>query len=271
MRQKIAVDLGGTHMRVALMKGNKILKYIDNKTPKNKNSILKLLTESISELNSFRVRAIGIAFAGPVENGFVRNVPNVALNNFNLKSYLQNKFKKKVVIENDANCAALAEAKLGVKKNNFIVLTLGTGIGGGIIINNELYKGQGYGGELGHIIIHEGDDFEYWAASKRIHNLTKKSFGKSLTIHELVKMNNSKANKILNEISKYLGQGIGSLIKIFDPEVVVLTGGMADAGSKFLNMIKKQTQKYVFIPRKTPIVWSKLKHPGILGAGLIVD
>ena len=268
---KIAVDLGGTNMRVALMKGNKIFKYTKKQTPNNKNAILKLLIKSILEIDNKSVKGIGVAFGGPVERGVVRNVPNISLNNFNLRKYLQDKFKKRVVIENDANCVALAEAKLGCKKKNFIILTLGTGIGGGIIIEGRLYKGQGYAGELGHIILHNDKDFEELVASKRQRNLTKQYFGKSLMIQELIKLNNHKSKKILDEIAKYLGQGIGSLIDVFDPEVVILAGGIKDSGNKFLSMIKKQAQKYVFIPRKTEIKWTKLKYPGVLGAGLLIN
>ena len=75
---------------------------------------------------------------------------------------------------------------------------------------------------------------------------------------------------ILNKTSIYLGQGIASLINIFDPEVVILAGGVREIGNKFLDMIKKQAEKYVLIQRKVNIKWSSLEHPGILGASLLV-
>lgn len=268
-KEVIAVDLGGTYLRIALVKNNKVIRYIKKKTPKEKNALMRELFHSISDLMGKNTKGIGIACAGPLEKGIIKNPPNLPFKNFNLKKALEKKISKRVEIENDANCVAIAEAELGCKKKNFIVLTFGTGIGGGIIINGKLYRGQGYAGELGHIILDSGRDFEdLW----RIHRtLSKKYFGRMLLIKDLIKINNKKSKKILNKITQYLGQGISSLIDIFDPEIVVLSGGIKEVGPKFLKMIQKQTQKYTFIPKKTKIQWTKLKHPGILGASLLIN
>lgn len=267
---KIAVDLGGTHLRTAIVKNNKILRYEKKRTPKNETDLIKELVKSIENLMTKDIKGIGIASPGPLENGIIKNPPNLPLKNYNLKKTLRNKFKVKVEIENDANCVALAESKFGCKKKNFFILTLGTGIGGGIIINGELYKGQGYAGELGHIILHNSEYLENLGAWKRAKTLTRKYFKKQILISDLAKMRDSRARKILEELSFYLGQGIASLINVFDPEVVVLAGGMREAGEKFLDRIKEQAYRYVLLPKKTPIVWSKIKHPGIIGAGLLI-
>lgn len=271
MSKIIAVDLGGTYLRVALVKKNKILKYIKKNTPKEKKALLKEMVDSISQLmkrNEKDIKAIGVASAGPLKQGIIKNPPNLPLKNFNLKKFLQDKFKKRVEIGNDANCVALAEAKFGCKKKNFIVLTLGTGIGGGIIVNNNLYDGEGYGGELGHIILNEGRDLEnLWKNSRE---LSYKYFGKVLLVKDLLAMKDKNAKKILQQTSIYLGQGIASLINIFDPEIVILSGGIKETGKAFLEIVKKQTQKYSILPKKTQISWTKLKHPGILGASLLV-
>lgn len=271
MSKIIAVDLGGTNLRVALLREGKILKYMKKNTPKEKNALLRELVDSILQVMGKDVRdvkAIGIASPGPLKNGIIKNPPNIPLKNFNLKKFLEKKFKKRVEIGNDANCVALAEAKLGCKKRNFIILTLGTGIGGGIVINGELYKGEGYGGELGQIILNNGRDLEeLWKDSRR---LSKKYFGKILLVADLLKLKDKRAKEILEQTSLYLGQGIASLINIFDPEIVILSGGIKETGSVFLNMIKKQVKKYVALPKTTPIKWAGLKHPGILGASLLV-
>lgn len=264
----IAVDLGGTFLRVGLVKNNKIIKYVKKPTPHNKEKLIKELFSSIESLINKNIKGIGVASPGPLKKGIIKNPPNLPLKNFNLKKALQKKFKKKVEIENDAACVALAEAKLGCQKKNFFILTLGTGIGGGIIIDGKLYKGEGYAGELGHIILNNKRDFEdLWKDCRR---LSKKYFSQSLLIKDLLKIRDKRARKILNETSNYLGQGIASLINIFDPEVVILSGGVRETGDKFLNMIKKQTNKQTILPKKTPIMWTKLKHPGILGASLLV-
>ena len=198
----IAVDLGGTNLRVALVKGKKIYKYIKEPTPKNKKDLLKLMVKLISSLMSKDVKGIGVGSPGPLEKGIIKNPPNIHLRNFNLKKYLEEKFNKKVEIENDAHCVALAEAEFGYKKKNFFILTLGTGIGGGVIIDGKMYIGKGMAGELWHIILDNGKDLEsLW---KRKKNKIKELFEK-------------KDKKSLEQVSNYLAQGIGSLINVFYP------------------------------------------------------
>lgn len=264
----VAVDMGGTNLRVALLRGNKILKYEKRKTPKQKNKLIMMLYDSISSLMTPRVRAVGISSAGPLENGIIKNPPNLPLRNFNIKEKVKKVFKKRVEVENDANCVAIAEAKLGCKKKNFIVLTLGTGIGGGMVLNGELYKGEGYASEPGHIILDNGRSFEQlWQENRK---LTRKYFGRTMMIKELVKRKDKKSERVLKKLAVCLGQGIGSLVNVFDPEVIILAGGAREAGNKFLDMIREQVKKYTIIPRTPKVEWSKLEHPGILGASLLV-
>lgn len=270
MTKVIAVDLGGTNLRVSLVNNNKIIKYIKNKTPKNERAIIDLLFKNIELLMQKDIEGIGVASAGPLKDGIIKNPPNLPFRNYNLKGALEKRFKKKVELFNDAHCVALAESHFGVRKKNFIILTLGTGVGGGIIIDGKLYRGQGFGGEMGHIILDNGKDFESLVGWKNTKELTRKAFGKELLINDLIKMNNKKSKEILDKLTIHMGQGIGSLINVFDPEVVVLAGGVREAGSVFLNMIKKQAKKYSILPRVTPIQWSKLDHPGTLGASLLI-
>lgn len=265
----IAVDIGGTNVRVSLVKGGKILKYIKKTTPKNKGDFLKVLYDGITELMSKDVEAIGVGSPGPLKNGIIKNPPNIPLKNFNLKAELERKFKKRVVIENDAKCVALAEAKLGVKKKNFIVLTFGTGIGGGIIIHGKLYVGQGYAGELGHITLRNGKYFEdLWKENREY---IKEHFGCNILIKDLIKMKNKEADMVLESISDHMGQGIATAINIFDPEIVVLNGGVRECGNALLDKVIKHARKHIILPHETPIQWSKLAHPGTLGASLLVS
>jgi len=269
----IAVDFGGTSIRAALMSGKRILRLVKKDTLANKGSktVLKQMRDAIIEVKEKdKIRGLGVASPGPLLDGVIKNPPNLPLKNFNLKRFLKNKFKVRVEIENDASCAALAELHYGVKKKNFIVLTLGTGIGGGVIVNGELYKGQGYASELGHIVIEDGKDLEYWASGSKIKNEAKKVFGRKMLASELRKMNNKKADRILQEAAFNLGKGIGSLINVFDPEVVVLTGGLKAAGKDYIRCIRNEAQKYSMLPKKVKIEWSKLEYAGILGAGLLL-
>ena len=265
----IGIDLGGTNLRIGLVKNNKIVKYIKTKTPKTTKDIVAALFEGIEQLMVKEVKGIGVPSPGPLENGIIKNPPNLPFRNYNLRLILKKRFKKRVEIKNDASCVSIAEAKLGNKKNNFIVLTFGTGVGGGIVIDGKPYTGQGYAGELGHIILDNGKFLEdFWQENLK---LSKKHFGEKLLIKDLLKMKDKKAKKHINEIARYIGQGIASLINVFDPEVVVLSGGMRETGNVFLNMIKKEARKYIMIPRNTEIKWIKLDHPGVLGASLLVS
>lgn len=253
----VSLDIGGTNTRVALVKNGRVLKYLKEPTPKCKEDFLRNIVDMITKVIDKDVKAVGVGCPGPLANGVILNPPNLPLKNFNLEKFIKNKFGKKVVIENDAKCVALAELKLGCKKKNFVILTLGTGIGGGIIIDNKLYIGShGYSGEISGIVLDNGKNFE---------DLWKE---KKLQIHELFEKRDFKE---LDKVSKYLGQGIASLINVFDPEVVILMGGVREVGKSFLDMIKKHTKNYVILPSIPDIKWSKLDHPGILGASLLVS
>jgi glucokinase len=267
-KEIIAIDIGGTNIRIARVKNHKIIELIKCETPKTVKEIMNVLYSGIEKFNSSSVKGIGIGCPGPLKNGVIENPPNLPFRYYNLQKEIKKKFKKKVVVCNDAKCVALAEAKIGCKKNNFVVLTLGTGIGGGIIINNELYLGDGNAGEIGSIIIDGEKTFEKaWQQRKE---WTKKEFGKPMGINDLIKMKNKKAEEMLDKIANYLGIGIASMINVLDPEVVVLAGGPREAGDKFLDKIEKYVHKYQLIPREVPIIWSKFDYPGVLGASLLI-
>ncbi len=264
----VAVDLGGTNLRVALVEGKRILKYVKVTTPKTKGELNEAILETISRVITPGVKAIGVGCPGPLKDGVILNPPNLPWKNFNLKKFLEKKFKKKVVVENDAGCVALAESVYGVKKKNFIILTLGTGVGGGIIIDGKIYRGRANAGEIGHMIIDDKKDLEtHWQNYRKV---CQKKFGRVLMISELCKSKDKRAKVILEDLTFHLGQGIANIIDIFDPEVVVLMGGAREAGKKFIDLVKKHAYKMAVVKSKTPIVWSKIKHPGLLGASLLV-
>lgn len=264
----IAIDLGGTNLRIAIIKNKKILKYLKEKTPKTAREIKKRIFKLIENFMSNEIKGIAVASPGPLKGGVIKNPPNLPLKNYNLKKALENKFKIPVVVKNDADCVAFAELNLGYRRKNFVLLTLGTGIGGGVVIDGKLYRGEGYAGELGHIILDNGKDFESLASSKRLRKVTKKIFGEPKLFYDLIKMKDAKAKRILNEFMDYYGQGIASLIHCFDPKAVILAGGISECGEIFLKMVRKCAAKYSQLPKKTPIRWIKLKHPGVLGASL---
>ncbi len=268
-KEVVVIDLGGTHLRIASVKNGKIINFIRKETSQSKSKLLKQIVEGIKECKDEKIDKLGVSCAGIIENGVIKISSNLPLKNFNLKKYLQNQFRAKIKIENDANCVALAEAKYGVKKKDFFILTLGTGIGGGIIIDGKLYKGRGAGGELGHIILNNKKDFEYWASSKAFKRVINVEDEES--IKKLVYEKSPRAQKIKKEVADYIGQGIASLVSVFDPEVVVLAGGMRRLGSSFMKDVKNNTKKYCFLPKIPEIRWSKIDNPGLIGASLLFE
>ncbi len=264
----LGVDLGGTNLRVGIVKDRKVVKFVERPTPKTQKELLDAMVESIQSCMSGDVEGIGVSSPGPLKDGVIHNTPNLPFKVFNLKKFLEDKFHKRVEVENDAHCVALSELKVGVRKNNFVVLTLGTGIGGGIIINGEMYEGQGYGGEMGHIVIDDGRYLEtLWQENRA---KAKELFRDKYLIRDLYKMKDKRAKELLEEIFVMFGRAIGSYVNVFDPEVVVLMGGPRDAGNKFVKSIEKEAKKYVILPKMPKVPWSKIPHPGILGASLLL-
>ena len=270
-REVAAIDIGGSNMRMARVRGKEILKLVRTETPKDRKTFLKELINHAKEIISRDIRALGVGVPGPVENGKILNPPNICLKNFDLKKFLKRKFRGlKIEVENDANCAALAETEFGTGRKNFIVVTLGTGIGGAIVINGKLYGRGGYAAEFGHIILDKGKYLEELAGSKAVKKLSKKHLGKETHVRDVLKLKNSGSEKIINEITEYLGQGIASLINAFSPEAVVVSGGFSKSGNGFLRKIKKHAMKNVLVKKNWKIEYSKLNEPGILGAGLLL-
>lgn len=269
-REVAAIDVGGSSMRTARIKGKEILKMSRTETPKDKKTLLKELINHAEEMISGGVKAMGVGAPGPVENGKILNPPNVCLKNFDLKKFLEKKFRGlKIEVENDANCAALAEMEFGAGGKNFIVVTLGTGIGGAIVIDGRLYGRGGYAAEFGHMILDDGKHFEELAGSGAVKRLSRKHLGKETHLRDVLKTKNQGSEKIIDEITRYLGQGIASLINVFSPETVVVSGGYSKSGKDFLKRIKRHAMKNVLVKKNWKIEYSKLNEPGILGAGLL--
>lgn len=253
MAYVIGLDVGGTKITGVVYDGKTIVDQLTIVTPKNlfefKRNVLKLISFLSAK---YKISAIGAGVAGSIDakNGNVRHSPNIKfINSLKLAETLKLSGIKKVKIDNDANCFARAEMMLGQGKSlqNFLALTLGTGIGGGIVLQRKLYRGlNNSGAELGHIVI-DGEFLE-------------KRFQKA---------RNTKDNK---ELGRLLGQAFAGFVNIFEPQAIILGGGVAaDKSRHFLPLAKKEMQKYLFEKNvKINILVSKLKNAGALGAALLV-
>jgi len=297
----IGIDIGGTKTAIGLVSRNgKILNKIKFSTEADKgfHVIIEKIINGLKDLKVKKIGKMGIGIAGQIdgERGMVvfspnipkwKNIPIVKT----LESKISREFKKekdfKIEIENDANCFVLGECVYGAGKgfNNIIGVTLGTGIGGGLIVDGELYKGQGYASELGHMIITSDGEkctcgsrgcLENYASGRAIEDLYFKKIKIKKRASDIEKeaiLNGSKsaAYNILIEASKYLGVGFSNMINILDPDVIVVGGGLSES-KILLKIAKEEAQKNIFFKkRKVVIKKSKLgQDAGIIGAVLLV-
>lgn len=261
----IGVDIGGTFIKSGIVSDNKVIRKISIKTGRTKKEIIQNIIYSIEKLFDSNVKSVGIGCPGPAdyEKGIIGDTPNLPLNGVNLKKIIQKRFKRKVTMTNDANCFVLGEA-LRLKKKNVVGLTLGTGVGGGIVIGGKLYKGRGNAGELGHCTINfngPGEKFnqgglESYVSAKAI----KRDYGK-----EPIDL---KSQKAWNEIGKLIGIGVANLINAFDPDIVVLGGGISRAFNKFKSAMYKEIKKRAITPAK---VIEGHEDSAVLGAAAIAQ
>ncbi|HDI02619.1 MAG TPA: ROK family protein [Candidatus Aenigmarchaeota archaeon] len=275
---KIAVVVGGTNTACALFKENKIVKKTERRTEvASEEKLIEFIVKLIEEMKGERkIKKIGIGIPGPLDwkKGIVLNPPNIPVRNFPLKRFLEKKFGVKVTIENDANCSALGIVKKkGVK--DFVLLTLGTGVGGAIVVNGKLYRGMGNAGELGHITI-EASGYkctcgnrgclEEYVSARGFERLAKKYLGKKLSPREIMELalkGNKKAKKIYEEVGRYLGIGLATISNILNPEIIFLTGKISLASSLLLRPAIKEMKKRVLV---TPPKISVVKNMELYGA-----
>ncbi len=286
MKNILGIDIGGTKIFHCLVneKGELQGEVKKESTPKNLVDIENKLKEIISSYEN-SVDYAGIATAGAVSSandkilGSTANLPlgYKDINFLNLSS------KIKVAIENDANCSALAEHSFGVTKGykNSIVLTLGTGVGGGIIINNELLKGKsGAAGEMHFKMSVDKkrlctcgscDCFEIYASGKGL-QLTYQDFtGNLISTYEIIekyKNNDDNAVLALKKWSEYIAIGLLGLNNIFDTDIFALSGSMAEFAD--IEFIEKYVNKYTLTSKTSVKKGIMGNYSGLIGATSVV-
>lgn len=284
----IGVDIGGSNMAAGLFDENK--KLITTAKVKSKakeatevviDQLFKVINKLIAEIpKDKKLDGIGIGIAGLIDKktSVIRRSVNINVNGVNLKHILEEEYGVRAEIDNDVNVGILGEAKYGagIGCDDIVGVFVGTGIGGGLVLNGKLYTGNsGLAAELGHTIIKQGGSYcpgcgsqgclEAYAGKvgieKKIENLAKKKI--KSTLIELVTENNGKlksshikkaldendqiALDILSEAMDSLGVGIGSALNMINPSMVILGGGVMEAiGEKYLPQIKRSAMKNSF-------------------------
>ncbi|MBW2980174.1 ROK family protein [Candidatus Woesearchaeota archaeon] len=283
MKYIIGVDIGGTNIRAGLVAPNgKITSKIKarTETKKGQKAVLRKIIDIIETFPIKKVDSIGLGVPGMIDakNGIVKYSPNLPLKNVNIRKLIEKEFKKPVFVDNDANCFTLAEAKYGAAKNkkNVIGLTLGTGVGSGIVIDGKLYHGRGNAAELGHTTINfngpkakcgNNGCVESYVSIRGILNRVKGLYIKNpKELFELAEQKNKKALKLWQDTGSYLGVAIANFANIFDPDAIVIGGNIANAWKFFSKEMNKTIKKRALV-KDIKVIRSKLgEDAGILGA-----
>jgi glucokinase len=293
----IGIDIGGTNIRIGLMDLKANLKKVVNiPTQKEKGvkDVLRRLFLSIDGItinNKVKIKGIGIGCPGPLDDkkGIIISPPNLPdWHGLKLKKIVETKYKCEVAVENDANCAAMGEFVKGAGKpyNNIVLLTLGTGVGSGVIIDKKLLRGGGFAAELGHVSLNpkgpkcgcgkKGCLEAYASATAMVKKGRRVFKGKEVTakfLFSAAKKGNKKAKAIVDEAVYYLAVAIGNYANAFNPEAIILSGGMIKAGSYLFDNIKKQLkdQALAVVLKDLKIISAKLgEDAGVIGAGWLV-
>ncbi len=291
---KLGIDIGGTEIKFGVLDNEKNLIFKDSvSTPcGSAEEIIKKIAEKYHEIEKeYAITSVGVGTPGIIKNGLV-NAVNLSFCNTNLKALLEAELGVAVRVANDANCAALGEALCGAgaKFSNIVMISLGTGVGGGIIINGKLYQGGGNAGELGHLITNEGGKkcpcgqmgcLEQYASATALLNMatdealknknsllykkyeeTGKMNGK--VFFEAVQEDCFVAKEVLGEYIKHLATGITSINYMLEPELIVLAGGITNCGDLLLKPLKEAVGENI------PVTISTLKSDaGVVGAALL--
>lgn len=298
----IAVDLGGTNLRAASISSDGVI-HNQNKarTPRTDqpDDMVRAIIEAVHECGERTtgeggsVRALSVAVPGTIDarTGTVLKIPNVpSLTGFALGEALQAAGGVPVVLENDANAAAMGEVWQGAARGraDVIMLTLGTGVGGGIVRDGELWRGaHGAAGELGHITVEAYGEpcpcgsrgcLEVYASATAMVRLAREAGvggGATLTsreVYERAQRGELEARETFRLMGSYLGVGIASLTNTLDPEIVVIGGGAAAGWDAFIEHVRREVQARAFSTagKNVEIVQAVCgDDAGILGAAYV--
>ncbi len=316
MNYYIGLDLGGTQVKgVITDKSGKI--YAENSVNTEAHKGGDAVCENMAKLARILVQQAGIAMTevcgigvgapGSVdsETGVVVYANNLDFNNYPLAENLKNKLDvQNVRVTNDANAAALGEAVFGIGKEykDVVLITLGTGVGGGIIIGGKIFEGnRSAGAEIGHMILVSGGlpcscgargCFEAYSSATALIRDTKIEMQKNpnsllwkaadgkldnvngKTVWDAAKMGDRSAKKVVRRYVKYLGDGITSIANVFRPEAIMLGGGICKQGDNLVKPLQKRLDRQIYGgdsgPRVPILIASLGNTAGSLGAAALV-
>ncbi|MBI4706536.1 MAG: ROK family protein [Candidatus Omnitrophica bacterium] len=296
----ISIDLGGTNLRIALV--DKDLQIKDRFvlcTPvfTTKQSLISAVVSSINKIISTNhltksdVLGIGLGLPGPIDykNGIVHFFPNIpGWKNVLLKDNLETKLGIKVFVDNDAKVMTLAESRIGAARGakHVVCVTLGTGVGGGLILDGKLFRASTNAtGELGHIPINETGPkcncggiacLEAYIGNKRILQQAEKIFKKKITLEQLsalARKGNLNAIKIWKDVGRILGVALSGVVNLLSPDCIVIGGGVANAGKVLFDQVRETIlERAMSVQAKHVKIYKAAlgKDAGLIGAAILV-
>lgn len=314
MKYYIGIDLGGTNIVAGVVDENyKIISKASTKTnlPRPEKEIaadmarvsVQAVKEAGLDMNQIEWVGIGTPGIANSEKGIIEYSCNLGFDNTPMVDYIKEYIDNPVFIENDANAAAYGEYVAGAAKGakNAVCITLGTGVGGGIIIDGRIYSGSNFAGaEIGHTVIEvDGPEcacgrrgcFEVFSSATGLIRMTKEAMDndKDTLMHKITAERNGKvtartsfdamrmgdktAKAVVDKFIKYLAAGITNTINIFQPDILCIGGGVCNEGDPLLLPVRALVKKEVYTrnsPKNTEIVIAKLGNDaGIIGAAFL--
>jgi glucokinase len=304
----LGVDVGGTKLAVGHVVGRDVVASVQHPTPKtNARDLIAALEAAVNELSERAGPALAIGIGVPSQvdfaSGRVVSSVNIPLSGIDLRHELSDRFGVPVVVDNDANCAALAEAQFvsDPPARHLVMLTLGTGVGGGVVIDGHIYRGAtGLGAELGHMVIQADgpecpgacpnrgcmealcsgtalgrDALELARArpeSRLGRALEQEGTVTGRHVVSFARERDPDSLELLEGLGTWLGVGIANLINIFEPEYVVVGGGLCVAADMFIGEAEREASS-----RALPALSERVKvavasagpAAGIVGAALL--
>ncbi len=269
----IGIDLGGTKVEAGLIEGMEVIDKKYSLIPadsKNASDIIDVIINIISELFDQSVKGIGIGIPSLVDrkNGIVYEVQNIpSWQKVPLANILKDKFKVPVYLDNDANCFALGEYRYGAGQNhkNFVGLTLGTGMGAGIITDGHLLKDANCGsGEFGSIPYLDSI-YEDYCSGKFFRTFYNED-GQNLV--EKAKSGNTDAIKAFNEFGNHLGNAIKTIMFSVDPHKIIIGGSVAKSKEAYTAALLKSVEKFPYPEsvKNLEIIYTDTANIAVLGA-----
>jgi glucokinase len=292
-QRAIGVDVGGTKILAGVVdRQGQVARRVEHPTPvASQDELLAGLDAAVESLRDDSVAALGFGLPSTIDQRTGRAVSSVhiPLADLDFRDRMADRFGLPVAIDNDGNAAAIAEWRLGAGRgtSHMVLLTLGTGIGGGLILDGRPYRGSiGAGAELGHMVLDYGGvpcggactglgHFEALAAGPAADEAAERRFGPGHNARDLVaaaRDGDAGATEDLAEIGRRLGAGIATIVNVFNPELVVLGGGFAEARDLLLAPAREILERDGLRPARdlVRIEWAELgPEAGMVGAGLV--